>query len=101
MSEHLTSPVRWVDIVRNMIRDGAGVFVEVGPKSILAGRMAEIAPDMAAALWMTIRISLLSVATTVALGAMLTGLRMIGGRFARWAVIGFVEFTRGTPPLGE
>ena len=61
--------------------------------------MAEIAPDMAAALWMTIRISLLSVAASVALGAVLTGLRMIGGRVARYAVIGFVEFTRGTPPL--
>lgn len=61
--------------------------------------MAEIAPDMAAALWMTIRISLLSVAASVALGAVLTGLRLIGGRLARYAVIGFVEFTRGVPPL--
>lgn len=61
--------------------------------------MIEIAPDMAAALWMTLRISLLAIAASVICGAVLTGLRMLGGRAARWCVIGFVEFTRGAPPL--
>lgn len=63
------------------------------------GFMIEIAPDMAAALWMTLRISLLAIAASVICGAVLTGLRMLGGRAARWCVIGFVEFTRGAPPL--
>lgn len=33
----LTSPVRWEETVRNMIGDGAGVFVEVGPGKVLQG----------------------------------------------------------------
>ncbi|HEX9614231.1 MAG TPA: ACP S-malonyltransferase [Bacteroidota bacterium] len=33
----LTSPVRWEEIVRNMIADGAGTFVEVGPGKVLQG----------------------------------------------------------------
>ncbi|MEL6210666.1 MAG: amino acid ABC transporter permease [Pseudomonadota bacterium] len=61
--------------------------------------MARIAPDMAAALWMTVRISVLAVAAAVALGIVLTGVRLVGGRVARWGVIAFVEFTRGVPPL--
>ena len=42
MAEHLVSPVDFVTQVRNMVRDGAQVFVEVGPKSILADRVGEI-----------------------------------------------------------
>lgn len=61
--------------------------------------MLKIAPDMAAALWMTLRISLLAIAASVLCGALLTALRMLGGRGARWLVVGFVEFTRGAPPL--
>lgn len=63
------------------------------------GFMIKIAPDMAAALWMTVRISLLAVVASILCGALLTALRMLGGRGARWCVIGFVEFTRGVPPL--
>lgn len=63
------------------------------------GFMIKIAPDMAAALWMTVRISLLAVAASILCGALLTALRMLGGRGARWFVIGLVEFTRGVPPL--
>ena len=61
--------------------------------------MAEIAPKMAAALWMTLRISLLAVAFSILVGALLTAARMLGGRWVRYAVVAFVEFTRGAPPL--
>lgn len=61
--------------------------------------MLRIAPDMLAALWMTVRISLLVVLLSIFLGAVLTALRMLGGRAARGAVLAFVEFTRGVPPL--
>ncbi len=61
--------------------------------------MAEIAPKMAAALWMTARISLLAVVLSILVGALLTAARMLGGRWARYAVVVFVEFTRGAPPL--
>lgn len=63
------------------------------------GFMARIAPDMAAALWMTVRVSVLAVAAAVALGVVLTGLRLVGGRLVRGAIAVFVEFTRGVPPL--
>ena len=33
----LTSPVRWAASVRAMLRDGAGLFVELGPGTVLAG----------------------------------------------------------------
>lgn len=45
MGEHLVSSVDFVTQVRNMVRDGARVFVEVGPKSILADRVGEIVDD--------------------------------------------------------
>lgn len=61
--------------------------------------MLKIAPDMASALWMTVRVSVLAVVASVVLGAMFTALRMLGGRLGRGGVIGFVEFTRGVPPL--
>ena len=35
--QHLTTPVRFMDAILNMYRDGARVFVEVGPGSTLAG----------------------------------------------------------------
>jgi [acyl-carrier-protein] S-malonyltransferase len=38
----LTSPVRWEEIVRNMIADGAGLFVEVGPGKVLQGLVKRI-----------------------------------------------------------
>lgn len=61
--------------------------------------MLKIAPDMAAALLMTLRISVLAIAASVIFGAGLTALRMLGGRETRWLVVAFVEFTRGAPPL--
>ena len=61
--------------------------------------MYQILPDMLAAFWLTIQISLITVIASVILGILLTALRMMGGRITRYSIIGFVEFTRGAPPL--
>ena len=37
MVTQLTSPVRWYDIMNNMLADGFDTFVEIGPKNVLAG----------------------------------------------------------------
>ena len=42
----LTSPVRWVDVVRRMRRDGVGLIVEIGPGKALAGLVKRIEKDM-------------------------------------------------------
>ena len=42
MSEHLVSSVNFVGMIQAMARDGATVFLEVGPKSVLSGRVPEI-----------------------------------------------------------
>jgi acyl transferase domain-containing protein/NAD(P)H-dependent flavin oxidoreductase YrpB (nitropropane dioxygenase family) len=42
LSEHLTSPVEFVREVEAMYRDGARVFVEVGPRSVLSGLIPRI-----------------------------------------------------------
>ena len=42
MSDHLVSPVDFVGMTQAMVADGARVFVEVGPKSVLSSRLAEI-----------------------------------------------------------
>lgn len=38
----LTSPVRWEETIRNMMKDGAGTFVEVGPGKVLQGLIKRI-----------------------------------------------------------
>ncbi|MDR0954827.1 MAG: ACP S-malonyltransferase [Rikenellaceae bacterium] len=38
----LTAPVRWTQIVRNMLADGATEFVELGPGSVLAGLVKKV-----------------------------------------------------------
>jgi [acyl-carrier-protein] S-malonyltransferase len=43
--KQLTSPVRWVQTVENMIADGATSFTEVGPGTVLAGLIKKIAPE--------------------------------------------------------
>ena len=42
LSKQIESPVRWVSIVRNMIAQGVGTFIEVGPGSTLTGLIRRI-----------------------------------------------------------
>ncbi len=42
LAEQLTSPVRWMKIIQNMIQDGASEFYEVGPGSVLRGLLRRI-----------------------------------------------------------
>ncbi len=42
----LTSPVRWTQSVRNMVADGAGYFMEIGPGTVLQGLVKKIAPEV-------------------------------------------------------
>ena len=43
---HLTSPVRWSQISRNMIADGATEVIEVGPGSVLQGLVKKVKRDI-------------------------------------------------------
>ena len=61
--------------------------------------MLQILPDMIAAFWLTIKISLITVVASVIAGILLTAIRMMGGKISRYSIIAFVEFTRGAPPL--
>lgn len=42
----LTAPVLWTQITKNMIADGATLFTEVGPGSVLQGLIAKIGKDV-------------------------------------------------------
>ena len=42
----LTSPVRWTETVRNMVRDGATEFYEFGPGDVLKGLIRKISPEV-------------------------------------------------------
>jgi [acyl-carrier-protein] S-malonyltransferase len=44
----LTSPVRWEQTVRNMVRDGASSFTEVGPGKVLQGLVKRTLPEIPA-----------------------------------------------------
>ena len=61
--------------------------------------MLQILPDMIAAFWLTIKISLITVVASVIAGILLTAIRMMGGKISRYSIIAFVEFTRGAQPL--
>jgi [acyl-carrier-protein] S-malonyltransferase len=43
----VSSPVRWEDVVRRLVADGARVFVELGPGTVLAGLIKKIEPSVA------------------------------------------------------
>jgi [acyl-carrier-protein] S-malonyltransferase len=43
----LTSPVRWTQIVINMISDGASSFIEVGPGNVLQGLIKKVNREIA------------------------------------------------------
>ena len=43
----LTSPVKWTQTVKNMLADGAGYFMEIGPGNVLQGLIKKIAGDQA------------------------------------------------------
>lgn len=42
----LTAPVRWTQITRNMIADGATEFIEVGPGNVLQGLVKKVKRDV-------------------------------------------------------
>jgi [acyl-carrier-protein] S-malonyltransferase len=42
----LTSPVRWTQTVRNMVKDGAELFTEIGPGKVLQGLVKKIDPNV-------------------------------------------------------
>lgn len=44
--EQVTAPVLWEQTIRNMIRDGADEFVEVGPGKVLQGLIKRIDPSV-------------------------------------------------------
>ncbi len=44
----LTAPVKWTQSVRNMVKDGAKTFIEVGPGSVLQGLAKKIEPSVEA-----------------------------------------------------
>jgi len=44
--KQLTSPVRWEEIINNMITDGFEEFYEVGPGKVLQGLVKRINPDV-------------------------------------------------------
>ncbi len=44
----LTAPVKWTQSVRQMVADGASVFIEAGPGKVLQGLVKKIAPEVEA-----------------------------------------------------
>jgi [acyl-carrier-protein] S-malonyltransferase len=44
--EQVTSPVRWEEIIKNMIADGIEEFYEIGPGKVLQGLIKRINPDV-------------------------------------------------------
>jgi [acyl-carrier-protein] S-malonyltransferase len=47
LHQQLTCPVRWMEIVENMIKDGAAKFYEVGPGNVLTGLLKRINSEVA------------------------------------------------------
>lgn len=47
LNKQLTSPVLWSKSVTNMVSDGATIFTELGPGTVLQGLVRKIAPEVA------------------------------------------------------
>lgn len=45
LMDQLTAPVRWTQLVQNMVTDGGTSFVECGPGKVLQGLVKKIAPQ--------------------------------------------------------
>lgn len=43
--DQLTAPVRWTQLVQNMVSDGGSKFIECGPGKVLQGLVKKIAPQ--------------------------------------------------------
>ena len=43
--DQLTAPVRWTQLVQQMVKDGGTSFVECGPGKVLQGLVKKIAPQ--------------------------------------------------------
>jgi [acyl-carrier-protein] S-malonyltransferase len=43
--DQLTAPVRWTQLVQNMVKDGGTSFLECGPGKVLQGLVKKIAPQ--------------------------------------------------------
>ncbi|HST04410.1 MAG TPA: ACP S-malonyltransferase [Chloroflexia bacterium] len=46
LSDQLCKPVAWVASVRQMVEDGVGTFIEVGPGQVLSGLIRRISDDV-------------------------------------------------------
>jgi [acyl-carrier-protein] S-malonyltransferase len=46
--QQVTSPVRWEETIKNMIKDGVTEFYEIGPGKVLQGLVKRINPDVSA-----------------------------------------------------
>ncbi|MBZ0159990.1 MAG: ACP S-malonyltransferase [bacterium] len=44
----VTSPVRWEDVVRRLVKEGVTLFLELGPGKVLTGLIKRIAPEATA-----------------------------------------------------
>lgn len=45
LMDQLTAPVRWTQLVQNMVNDGGTSFIECGPGKVLQGLVKKIAPQ--------------------------------------------------------
>jgi [acyl-carrier-protein] S-malonyltransferase len=48
LQKQVENPVRWQQIVENMVADGVDTFIEVGPGATLTGLIQRIAPEVTA-----------------------------------------------------
>jgi [acyl-carrier-protein] S-malonyltransferase len=46
LSDHVCKPVAWVDSVLQMVEEGVGTFIEVGPGQVLSGLIRRISADV-------------------------------------------------------